>query len=448
MMEELGSGFYLAMHDLEIRGAGEILGEQQSGEIQEIGFSLYARMLERAVRRLKAGKSAEVDDAIDISTEVNLHMPALLPETYCSDVHERLSLYKRLADTATREELDLLREELVDRFGELPDAARALVECHRVRIAARALGVARVDATHEAVQLQFIKNPPLDGAKVIEFIRKKGPQRPPRRAGEAARRRQAPRLAGARPGGDRHPPATRSVKSGSEPDFQKSGTDHVFPMNLVIQGPALAAGDVEAIALLAKPAAVQTIAPHAFRLCGAMKNEGIAPLCEARRIDHAWMEEGRRFADLRLLAMDMDSTLITIECIDELGDLAGKKTEIATITSQAMRGEIEYRESLRRRVRALAGLPEDSLNTSLRGATRSSRLAPKRCSPRCKKQWREAAAGLRRLHFFHRTAQGAPRSRLHDFQRARGEGRQAHRRAARRHRRCRRQGSEVPSGNG
>ena len=174
MMEELGSGFYLAMHDLEIRGAGEILGEQQSGEIQEIGFSLYARMLDRAVRRLKAGKSAEVDDAIDISTEVNLHAPALLPETYCSDVHERLSLYKRLADTATREELDLLREELVDRFGELPDAARALVECHRVRIAARALGVARIDATHEAVQLQFIKNPPLDGAKVIEFIRKKG----------------------------------------------------------------------------------------------------------------------------------------------------------------------------------------------------------------------------------------------------------------------------------
>ena len=173
MMEELGSGFYLAMHDLEIRGAGEILGEQQSGEIQEVGFSLYARMLDRAVRALKAGRAPEVD-SLDINTEVNLHVPALLPETYCSDVHERLSLYKRLADAGTREELDLLREELVDRFGELPDAARALLECHGVRIAARALGVARVDATHEAVQLQFVKNPPLDGAKVIEFIRKKG----------------------------------------------------------------------------------------------------------------------------------------------------------------------------------------------------------------------------------------------------------------------------------
>jgi transcription-repair coupling factor (superfamily II helicase) len=173
MMEELGSGFYLAMHDLEIRGAGEILGEQQSGEIQEVGFSLYARMLDRAVRALKAGRAPELE-SFDINTEVNLHVPALLPATYCSDVQERLSLYKRLADAETREQLDLLREELVDRFGELPEPARALLECHRVRIAARPLGVARVDATHEAVQLQFIKNPPLDGAKLIEFIRKKG----------------------------------------------------------------------------------------------------------------------------------------------------------------------------------------------------------------------------------------------------------------------------------
>jgi transcription-repair coupling factor (superfamily II helicase) len=173
-MEELGSGFYLAMHDLEIRGAGEILGESQSGEIQEVGFSLYARMLDRAVRKLKSGKAPELEGVEDVSTEVNLHVPALLPATYCSDVHERLSLYKRLADADTREALDTLREELVDRFGELPEPARALLECHQVRIAARPLGVARVDATHEAVQLQFVKNPPLDGAKVIDFIRRKG----------------------------------------------------------------------------------------------------------------------------------------------------------------------------------------------------------------------------------------------------------------------------------
>jgi len=132
-------------------------------------------------------------------------------------------------------------------------------------------------------------------------------------------------------------------------------------MNLVVQGPALASGDLEALSLLAKPQAVREIGPRAFRFIGAMKNEGIAPLCEARRIDHAWREEGRRFADLRLLAMDMDSTLITIECIDELGDFAGRKAEIAAITAQAMRGEIEYQESLRRRVRALANLPETAL---------------------------------------------------------------------------------------
>jgi transcription-repair coupling factor (superfamily II helicase) len=170
-MEELGSGFYLAMHDLEIRGAGEVLGESQSGEIQEIGFSLYTRMLERAVRKLKAGRAPELEELVDVNTEVNLHVPALLPASYCSDVQERLSLYKRLADADTRAALDLLREELVDRFGELPEAARALLECHEVRIAARPLGVARVDATHEAVQLQFVKNPPLDGAKVIAFVR-------------------------------------------------------------------------------------------------------------------------------------------------------------------------------------------------------------------------------------------------------------------------------------
>jgi transcription-repair coupling factor (superfamily II helicase) len=148
--------------------------EEQSGEMQEIGFSLYARMLDRAVRKLKAGKAPELEGTVDVSTEVNLHVPALLPAAYCSDVHERLSLYKRLADAETREDLELLREELVDRFGELPEPARALVECHMVRIAARPLGVTRVDATHEAVQLQFMKNPPVDGAKVIDFIRKKG----------------------------------------------------------------------------------------------------------------------------------------------------------------------------------------------------------------------------------------------------------------------------------
>ena len=133
-------------------------------------------------------------------------------------------------------------------------------------------------------------------------------------------------------------------------------------MNLVVQGPALAEGDLEALSLLVKPQAVRRLAPRAFRLVRAMRNEGVAALCEARRIDHAWMEDGRRFADLKLLAIDMDSTLITIECIDELGGLAGRRAEVAAITEQAMRGEIkDYRESLRRRVALLAGQPEAAL---------------------------------------------------------------------------------------
>ncbi|MEO8717651.1 MAG: transcription-repair coupling factor [Burkholderiales bacterium] len=183
MMEELGSGFYLAMHDLEIRGAGEVLGESQSGEIQEVGFNLYTQMLERAVRALKSGRAVDLEQPLDIATEINLHTPALLPEIYCSDVHERLTLYKRMANCETPEQLDELREELVDRFGLLPEPAQALIECHRLRIAARPLGVARVDATHETALLQFVKQPPIDGAKIIALVQRRkdlrlsGPER-------------------------------------------------------------------------------------------------------------------------------------------------------------------------------------------------------------------------------------------------------------------------------
>jgi len=134
-------------------------------------------------------------------------------------------------------------------------------------------------------------------------------------------------------------------------------------MNLVIQGPALHRAQAEEIARLAGGTGIEALSGSAYRLRNAARNDVVARHCEERRIDYAWMPEGRRFADLKLLAMDMDSTLITIECIDELGDLAGKKAEISAVTAQAMRGEIEYRESLRRRVAALAGLAEASLNS-------------------------------------------------------------------------------------
>jgi len=173
MMEELGSGFYLAMHDLEIRGAGEVLGESQSGEMQEVGFNLYVAMLDTAVRSLKEGREPDLSAPLGVATEINLHVPALLPADYCNDVHERLVIYKRLANCETMEALDLLREELVDRFGPLPEPARALTECHRLRILGRPLGVARIDATENAIQLQFVPKPPIDPAKVLALVQKR-----------------------------------------------------------------------------------------------------------------------------------------------------------------------------------------------------------------------------------------------------------------------------------
>ncbi len=132
-------------------------------------------------------------------------------------------------------------------------------------------------------------------------------------------------------------------------------------MNLIAQGPAMTAEHAAELARLGGTTHTEKITANAWRLRNAVPADSIAAWCEQRSIDHAWMPEGRRFADLKLLAMDMDSTLITIECIDELGDLAGKKAEIAAITAQAMRGEIDYPESLRRRVALLAGLQESAL---------------------------------------------------------------------------------------
>jgi transcription-repair coupling factor (superfamily II helicase) len=173
MMEELGSGFFLAMHDLEIRGAGEVLGESQSGEIQEVGFNLYVRMLDAAVRSLKSGREPDLAAPLAVTAEINLHVPALLPADYVSDVHERLVLYKRLAGCETLEALDALREELVDRFGPPPEAARALIECHRLRVLGQPLGIARIDASDTAIQLQFIAKPPIETARVLDLMRQR-----------------------------------------------------------------------------------------------------------------------------------------------------------------------------------------------------------------------------------------------------------------------------------
>lgn len=171
-MEELGSGFFLAMHDLEIRGAGEVLGESQSGEMTEIGFQLYSDMLNAAVKALKNGKEPDLAAPLSTTTEINLHVPALLPSDFCGDVHERLSIYKRLANCEKPEGIDDLQEELIDRFGDLPDPVKALIETHRLRLSARTVGIVKIDAHGESAVLQFEPKPPIDPMRIIDLVQK------------------------------------------------------------------------------------------------------------------------------------------------------------------------------------------------------------------------------------------------------------------------------------
>jgi transcription-repair coupling factor (superfamily II helicase) len=171
-LEELGSGFYLAMHDLEIRGAGEVLGESQSGNMQEVGFDLYTQMLNVAVRALRSGREPDLLAPLAAVTEINLHVPALLPPDYVNDVHQRLSLYKKLASCDDEDGLIGLQEELVDRYGKLPEAARALIETHRLRLPAERLGVRKIDASGEAIVIQFTPNPPFETARLIALMQR------------------------------------------------------------------------------------------------------------------------------------------------------------------------------------------------------------------------------------------------------------------------------------
>ncbi len=171
-MEELGSGFFLAMRDLEIRGAGEVLGENQSGEMQEIGFQLYSDMLKEAVRALKAGEEPDFEAPQQSATEINLHVPALLPGDFCPGVNERLSIYKRFANCEAQDAIDDLQEELVDRFGDLPDQVRSLIETHRLRVLAKTVGIVKIDAHTEFAVLQFQPKPPIDSMRIIDLIQK------------------------------------------------------------------------------------------------------------------------------------------------------------------------------------------------------------------------------------------------------------------------------------
>lgn len=168
--DELGAGFTLAMQDLEIRGAGEILGEGQSGEMMQVGFTLYTEMLKQAVRDLKKGRQPDLDAPLGITTEIKLHSPALLPESYCPDIHERLVLYKRLAVCETVQQINAIHEELVDRFGLPEQPVKTLIESHHLRLAAKELGIDAIDATSEAVTVTFGKNNNVDPTEIILLI--------------------------------------------------------------------------------------------------------------------------------------------------------------------------------------------------------------------------------------------------------------------------------------
>ena len=168
--DELGAGFALAMQDLEIRGAGEILGEGQSGEMMQVGFTLYTEMLKQAVRDLKKGRQPNLDAPLGVSTDIKLHSPALLPENYCPDIHERLVLYKRLATCENEAQINSIHEELIDRFGLPEPAVNTLIESHRIRLIAKEMGIDTIDATAHAVTLTFNTHHTIDPMHIIQLI--------------------------------------------------------------------------------------------------------------------------------------------------------------------------------------------------------------------------------------------------------------------------------------
>ena len=170
-MEELGSGFFLAMHDLEIRGAGEVLGENQSGNITEIGFSLYAEMLDNAIRFLKENKTGNYQLLDTQTIKIKLHIPTLLPKTYCPDVNERLILYKKLAESKSALELLRIEEELIDRFGLLPNEAKTLLLTHQIRIKAKEIDLIKLDATENSISITLDKKPRIDVENLLVKVR-------------------------------------------------------------------------------------------------------------------------------------------------------------------------------------------------------------------------------------------------------------------------------------
>lgn len=169
-IQDLGAGFTLATHDMEIRGAGELLGEGQSGRMQEIGFTLYLELLERAVEALKAGREPELDRPLDHGTEIDLGIPALLPDDYLPDVHTRLIQYKRIAGAGNKEELRELQVEMIDRFGLLPEPTKNLFSVTELKLSATPLGIKKIEMGDSGGRIHFIDEPNIDPMKIINLI--------------------------------------------------------------------------------------------------------------------------------------------------------------------------------------------------------------------------------------------------------------------------------------
>ncbi len=170
LLEDLGAGYYLAIHDLEIRGAGELLGDNQSGQMHEIGFNLYVDMLNYAVKQLKIGKKLSIDNPLQKNTEINLHTPAIITNSYCGDINERLVLYKRLSSLNDHEALMEMKEELIDRFGVMPEQTQSLISFHDLRIYIQHLDIKKIDASDASIHISFSSDSKIDPIKLIKLL--------------------------------------------------------------------------------------------------------------------------------------------------------------------------------------------------------------------------------------------------------------------------------------
>ena len=170
MAQDLGAGFTLATHDLEIRGAGELLGDGQSGQIQAVGFTLYMDMLERAVKAIQNGKEPSLEQPLGGGPDINLRLPALIPDDYLPDVHARLILYKRIANANDEDALRDLQVEMIDRFGLLPDATKNLMQVTRLKLFAEQLGINKVEANKEFGRIEFGSKTMIDPLTIVKLV--------------------------------------------------------------------------------------------------------------------------------------------------------------------------------------------------------------------------------------------------------------------------------------